>query len=113
MAKFFDGQFVWESGYMIRELESNKTFSLLENSVITLPEKHSPTAHIYYPKEELLQIIDCSQNVFIDCNKRAIIARYLTNAQTGTYRGIVTSNEFWIGSEDGIYAKPFPIIESL
>lgn len=111
-AKFFDGRYVWESGYRIRDLRTGNVFGLLENSDITLPEKHVALTHTYYPDKNYLQIIDRNQNIFIDCAKRKIIARYLTDPKAGCYSGILTGDEFWIGAPDGIYAMPFPAIEN-
>lgn len=111
-AKFFDGRYVWESGYKIYDLRTGHVFGLLENSDISLSEKHVALTHIYYPDKNYLQIIDRNKNIFIDCEKRQIIARYLTNPQAGSYRGILAGEEFWIGKPDGIYALPFPVIEN-
>ena len=110
-SKFFDGRYVWESGYKIRDLLTGDVFSLLENSDIKLPEKYQHLSHIYYPDEKCLQLNDGKHNIIIDCKQRKIIAQYLTDYQAGSYSGILVRNEFWIGKPDGIYAIPFPVIE--
>lgn len=109
--KYFDGRYVWENGYMIRDLDTGEYFSLLENSEIRVPEKHAPLAYTYYPEDKYLQIIDTQQNFFIDCKKRKIIARYFTDPKSGSYQGVLAEREFLIGYADGIYSMPFPTIE--
>lgn len=109
--KFFDGRFVWESGYVIRDLCTNECFSLLEQSDILLPKNHVALSHIYYPEKKYLQLINAEQNIFIDCENRKIIARYYNDPQKLIYCGICIGDEFWIGKADGIYATPFPVIE--
>ncbi len=110
-AKYFDGRYVWESGYSIHDIQTSESLWLLENSDFLLPEKHVPLNYIYYPDQNYLQVIDRNQNVFIDCKERMIIARYKSDSKEGSYGGALIGEEFWIGKTDGIYAMPFPVIE--
>lgn len=112
-ARCFDGRYVWESQYHIRDLETNRCFNLLENSDISLPQNHVALTHIYYPNENYLQLIDPQQTVFIDCEKRAIIARYRRDTREPSFIGQKVDNEFWYGTPNGIYASPFPMIEDM
>ena len=111
-AKFFDGRYVWESGYQIHDLHTDYEYGLLDNSDILLPKNHVALTHTYYPDKNYLQIVDGNKNIFIDCTRRQIIASYSTNPQDGSYCGILVGDEFWIGKSDGIYALPFPLIEN-
>lgn len=112
-ARHFDGRYVWESQYRIRDLETNRCFHLLENSDISLPPNHVTLSHVYYPKENYLQLVDQQQTVFIDCEKRTIIARYRRDTRAPSFIGQKVDNEFWFGMADGIYASPFPLIEEM
>lgn len=111
-AKYFDGRYVWESGYKVRDLYTDGIIDLLENSPIRFPEKHVPLAYTYYPEKKYLQIIDQKQNSFVDCIEKKIIAQYSLDPEAESYRGVLVGNEFWIGKPDGIYAMPFPILEN-
>lgn len=108
---FFDGQFVWESGYQIYDMATGEGFSLVENSADFLPQNHVALSHIYYPECRYLQLINGTANTFIDCGSRSVIAHYLNDPQMSIFSGMYTGTEFWIGKPDGIYAKPFPVIE--
>lgn len=108
---YCDGEYVLESNFSIREVNTQKTFSLLENSDILLPPKYAALSHVYYPEYHYLQVVNTTHNIFIDCEKRKIIARYSNDPQKLIFSGICTGDAFWIGKPDGIYAMPFPIIE--
>lgn len=108
---FLDGNFVLDNGYNVRNLSTGDTFSLLENSDILLPKKYVALSNTYYPREKYLQLIDNNQNIFIDCKKRKIVARYQMGSRKPAYAGILTGNEFRFGKADGIYSSPFPLIE--
>ena len=106
--KYFDGRFVWEAGYCIYDLDTGKRFSLVENADTPLPPNHTALSHIYYPEYTFLQLINGTENIFIDCKNRKIIAKYSNNPKEHIYSGIYTGCEFWIGKPDGIYTLPFP-----
>ena len=109
-SNYFDGRYVWESGYWIRDIATGEYYNLLEKTDISLPEKHVPLSHVYYPEHKLLQLVDDKQNMFIDCEQKKLIARYPNDTQKLSFQGIYTGNEFWLGKPDGIYAMPFPMI---
>lgn len=109
--KYFDGKYVLETGYQIRDLDTNKVFSLLENSEHAVPENFHALSRVYYPEEKYLQLIDRNHTVFIDCSQRKIIARYQQKSREEAFVGMYTGEEFWFGKADGIYAVPFPAIE--
>lgn len=113
IGKFFNGRYVWESGYLIRDVSTGECFSLLENSDVLLPEKHVALSCRYYPENNYLQLVDGKQNVFIDCAQRKIIARYQRDTRKPTYIGLCVDDEFWFSAPDGIYATPFPVIEDI
>lgn len=109
---FFDGRFVWESDYKIHDIYTGDTFSLVENSDIPLSHNHVTRSHIYYPEYGYLQLVNGSENIFIDCDSRKIIAQYSSNPKEHIYRGIYTGHEFLIGRPGGIYALAFPYFAS-
>lgn len=109
--KVFDGRFVWESDYRIYDTYTGERFPLVEKNDILLLENHVSLSHIYYPEYHLLQLVNGTANTFIDCQHREIVAQYFNNPQMQIYSGIYTGYQFWIGKPDGIYAKPFPLIE--
>lgn len=110
--KFFDGEYVWDNGNNIRNLKTGLSFNLLEHSEVVLPEKFVVLSHIYYPDQELLQLINGDSNIFVDCKKRKTIARYYLDPNGIAFGGFYTENKFWFGQPNGISSKAFPIIES-
>lgn len=106
-----DGKYVLESSFTVRELETQNVFSLTEHTDVFLTQNFVALSRIYYPQYKYLQLVNAKENVFIDCEKKKIIACYSNDPNNLIYRGICTGDEFWIGKPDGIYAKPFPMIE--
>lgn len=113
VGKYFDGRYVLESQYWIRDLKTGDCFTLLENSDISLPDNHRALSHIYDSENNCLQLIDHKQTWFIDCGKREIIARYRRDTREPSFIGTRVGNEFWFGKNDGIYASSFPVIEDI
>lgn len=118
VAEFFDGRYILDSAYDILDIKTGESFNLLENSDIKLPEKYVAMTHVYYPEYNYLQLVDNKQNIFIDCGQRKIIAWYYRKIDEDKlcpvgYKGLCVGDGFWIGRRDGIYAMPFPVIESV
>lgn len=121
-----DGTHILFEDYSVWNLETGeKTFLLDEADRETLPAESCE--YTYDPARSLLtvQYIATStpfdrQKVIIDCSRRKIVARYLTEEPCSEeenpfcgysvgYRGCLVGDSFWIGTAtEGVVRLPFP-----
>ena len=93
-----------------------ESFSLLENEPEWKLEFGCGSCE-YLPDRGLLMGYHTMYdgNVIIDCNTRKRIAQY-TPPKPGAgagYAGYLIGDEYWIGTENGIVRKPFPVFEEM
>ena len=110
-----DGRYILCDDYTVIDMTTIQPFNLLEND----PEKEWKNGihmlnSIYLPEKELLLAFygEYGGNVVIDCKARKRVARYVSTINAG-FAGNLIGDEYWIGTEEGIVRKPFPIIEEL
>lgn len=88
---------------------TGESYYLLENTPLWQPpeNKHVFCRLDYSKKYIVVQF--CNANAVIDYAKRELVACYASG-----YRiGCIVEDEFWIGSENGVQRKPFPMIENI
>lgn len=91
---------VWQTGERI---------DLLEHSDFQWPENFHPLARIYDAQHDTIQLVDSTQNIYVDCAQKKVVARYFT--QKPGFVGARIGNRFWIGTDCGIASVDFPYIE--
>lgn len=109
-----DGHFILCEDYTVIDMLTMQSFNLLENDSNWIPAFGSHNC-VYFPERELLIAYHGMEdgNVVIDCKARKRIAQYASSSIQAGYAGYLIGDEYWIGTEEGIIRKPFPIFEEI
>lgn len=112
-----DGRYILCEDYSVIDMKTMQSFSLLENDPDWVTA-YGPLDCVYVPDRGLLIAYHSMEdgNVVIDCKARKRVAQYAhsTNLEVyAGYAGCLIGDEYWIGTEEGIVRKPFPIFEEM
>ena len=112
-----DGHFILCEDYSVIDITTMERFSLLEHEMEWKPGERCIEC-TYLPEREMLisSLLVHDGNVIIDCRARKCIAQYAPPknilADYG-HVGCLIDDEYWIGTENGIVRKPFPVFEEM
>lgn len=90
--------------------QTDERIDLLEHNSFQWPADFSPLLTRYDPRTDTIQLADFTQNIFVDCAQKKVIARYYT--QEPGFIGARIGDSFWIGTDRGIAAVDFPCVET-
>lgn len=108
-AFFLEGDTVLEYDFHRTNWQTGERTDLLADCDFAWPGNFRPLIHSYDPARDLLQLVDQTQNIFVDLTRRKVVARYFTKKPG--FRGAVVDGGFWIGTDRGVAALKFPRIE--
>lgn len=111
-----DGRYILCEDYSVIDMTTMQSFSLLENDPEWKPEFVCGDC-VYLPDKGMLMAYHTMYdgNVIIDCKMRKRIAQYAPPklGVAAGYAGCVIDGEYWIGTEEGIVRKSFPVFEEM
>lgn len=111
-----DGRYILCEDYSVIDMTTMQSFNLLENESEWIPEGGCSECE-YLPDRGLLLVYDGMDdgNVVIDCKARKRVAQYAPTelGVRAGFAGYLISDEYWIGTEDGIARKRFPVFEEI
>ena len=95
---------------LIHNVRTGEQFCLIENEANWTPPENS--FHTCVPEMDrgYVVLIYDTCNVVVDLSKRKVIACY---ASDYIARGCIIDDQYWIGTNNGVQRKPFPIMEDI
>lgn len=112
-----DGRYILCEDYSVIDMTTMQSFNLLENELEWIPEGKCSAECEYLPDRGFLLVYSGLDdgNVVIDCKARKRIAQYAPTeiGVRAGFAGYLIGDEYWIGTENGIVKKPFPIFEAM
>lgn len=111
-----DGHYILCNDFSVIDMATMESFNLLENETEWKLEGNWFSCE-YIPDRGMLLVYNGTDdgNVVIDCKARKRVAQYAyhrTDTAAG-YAGYLIGDEYWIGTENGIARKPFPVFEEM
>lgn len=114
--QYTDGNYILCKDYSVIDMTTMQSFDLLENDSGWRP-KFPCGDCVYIPEKKILIAYHtmCDGNVVIDCKARKRIAQYAPADLTSGagFAGCLIGDEYWIGTNEGIVRKPFPMFEEM
>lgn len=115
--RYTDGQYILCEDYTVVDMTTMHEFNLLENDSDWVTA-YGPLDCVYIADRGLLiGYHDLEEgNVVIDCKARKRVAQYVSaknDDEKAGFAGCLVGDEYWIGTEEGIVKKIFPIFEEM